>query len=95
MPNITYSSPDYKPNFRLSANATANMANITSINTPSTMVEDTMMMEENFTDEDEVLQTPCYMTSFSDYMSHNIRPDLDQGGYTGSLELGWNEMYNV
>lgn len=88
MPAITYASPDYKPNFILSASATANMAN-----TPSPMMEDTVM-EDDYTDEDEVLQTPSSM-SCSEFIPHDVGQDLDQGGYTGSLELGWSEMYNI
>lgn len=95
MPGITFASPDYKPNFQLSANATANRANIISERTPLPMVEDIMMTEEDFTDEDEVLQTPSYMSSYSTYMIQDVGQDLDKGGYTGSLELGWNEMYHL
>lgn len=86
-PTATSVSPDYKPSFKVSANAIANMAN-----TPSPMVEDTVM-EEDYTDEDEVLQTPVSM-SCTDFIPQSIDLDLDQGGFTGSLELGWSEMYN-
>lgn len=96
MPGITYASPDYKPNFKLSANATANRANITEERTPSPMVQDIVMMEEDLTDEDEVLPTPSDVSSCSNnYLTQDVGLDLDEGGYTGSLELGWNEMYHL
>lgn len=101
MPAITYASPDYKP-FQLSAYATANMGH--SYNhyyTPPTSdiapiniceQEDTAMEEDDSTDEDEVLQTP--MACFPSYIPHDVEIDIDQGGFTGSLERGWSEMFN-
>jgi hypothetical protein len=105
MPAITYALPDYKP-FQLSANATANMGHTliaNYYNTPSQPMttvtakssaeeEEDAEMEDDSTDEEDILQTP--MTCFTSYIPHDIGIDIDQGGFTGSLERGWSEIFN-
>lgn len=55
---------------------------------------DVMMVDDDYTDEDESLQTPSYMNCYSSYIATDIGDDLENGGYTGQLERGWSEMFN-
>jgi len=55
---------------------------------------DVMMVDDDYTDEDESLQTPSYMNCYSSYITTDIGDDLESGGYTGQLERGWSEMFN-
>ncbi|GAN07954.1 hypothetical protein MAM1_0183d07459 [Mucor ambiguus] len=55
---------------------------------------DVMMVDDDYTDEDESLQTPSYMNCYSSYIATDIGDDLEDGGYTGQLERGWSEMFN-
>ncbi|KAL9559391.1 hypothetical protein MBANPS3_000466 [Mucor bainieri] len=55
---------------------------------------DVMMVDDDYTDEDESLQTPSYMNCYSSYITTDIGDDLENGGYTGQLERGWSEMFN-
>lgn len=80
-----------KGSFQLSPNATANRANV--VVPPSTPPEDDIvMMEDDFTDEDDVLKTPS--ATAVRYIAYDVGGDLDEGGYIGSLERGWSEMFN-
>lgn len=55
---------------------------------------DVMMVDDDYTDEDESLQTPSYMNCYHSYITTAIGDDLEDGGYTGQLERGWSEMFN-
>lgn len=86
--------------FQLSATATANLGHSSSsdsiastITTPSPPIEqDTMMIYDDLTDEEESLKTPCN-TNY-DYIPTDLGEDVENGGYTGQLERGWSEMFN-
>ncbi|CEP09338.1 hypothetical protein [Parasitella parasitica] len=54
---------------------------------------DISMMDEEYTDEDETLQTPSYMNGYSSYMITDAEEDSDSG-YIGQLEGGWSEMFS-
>ncbi|KAL7320413.1 hypothetical protein PS15m_000305 [Mucor circinelloides] len=55
---------------------------------------DVVMVDDDYTDEDESLQTPSYMNCYSSYITTDIGEDVENGGYTGQLERGWSEMFN-
>lgn len=55
---------------------------------------DVMMVDDDYTDEDESLQTPSYMNCYNSYITTDVGDDLESGGYTGQLERGWSEMFN-
>ncbi|KAG2200270.1 hypothetical protein INT46_000464 [Mucor plumbeus] len=109
MPAITYASPDYKPSSNAISNfANQNMHSnsvLFGTITPPTEqqqfqqqqqeeVSNDMIMEDDYTDEDESLQTPSYMNHYSSYISTDVGEDVEDGGYTGQLERGWSEMFN-
>ncbi|KAI8645953.1 hypothetical protein BD408DRAFT_480221 [Parasitella parasitica] len=54
---------------------------------------DISMMEEDYTDEDESLQTPSYMNNYNSCMATDVEEDIDDG-YIGQLEGGWSEMFS-
>lgn len=81
-----------KGTFQLSPNATANRANVVVLPPSTPPEDDIVMMEDEYTDEDEVLATPS--ATAVRYIAYDVGDDLDEGGYIGSLERGWSEMFN-
>lgn len=51
-----------------------------------------MMIDDDLTDEEESLKTPCN-TNY-DYIPTDLGENVDDGGYSGQLESGWSDMYN-
>lgn len=81
-----------KGSFQLSSNATANRANVVVLPPSTPPEDDIVMMEDEYTDEDEVLATPS--ATAVRYIAYDVGDDLDEGGFIGSLERGWSEMFN-
>jgi hypothetical protein len=57
---------------------------------PSLLSEPMVIVEDEFTDEDA--QTPSSIDFYNNTYYIPIE-DLDKGGFTGQLELGWSDMY--
>ncbi|KAI7903987.1 uncharacterized protein BX663DRAFT_505998 [Cokeromyces recurvatus] len=87
---------DYKSNTIVDNNATLSLTTTTTATAFDAITppaDDIMMIEDDYTDEDELLQTPSYMNSYFNYIPVDTEDDLENGGFTGQLELGWSEMY--